>query len=399
MILQADGEAQPLAGHDVFAGTPYRLVRRLGGGRMGDVFLVEHRELGREMVAKLLLRSLGDDARLLDRVRLEATTLARLNHPNVVQISDFRRIADGRPFLIMERLSGRTLKDELAERGALSTFDALDFAHQALSGLGAAHALGVVHRDVTPEHLFLARDRDGLLTLKVLDFGLALVLPSAPREAPQPLSLPTSSGTLIGTPRYLSPEAVAGARVDRRADLYAVALILYEMVAGRGPFDHLQRKSLAAQRAVAAEPPSRLAQHPVPTEFDAVIQRGLAKDPRDRFQSAQDFQRELERLWQLIHQSHALATTYFSHQLQSPPRTTGQLPRQLAGAGASVVSASAQTSAATPALVGGSVALTSVAAARRGNRSWLVVLALAVALVTALAVSSGIVLLLAQASP
>lgn len=383
-------------GSDVFVGTPYRLLRRLGQGGMGDVFLVEHRELGKEMVAKVLQRQLADDPRLLDRVRLEATTLARLNHPNVVQISDFRRTADGRPFLIVEHMRGRSLKAELAQRGSLSLFDALDFAHQALSGLAAAHALGIAHRDVKPDNLFLSQDRDGVLTLKVIDFGLALVM-RASASAPQPLSLPTESGALLGTPRYLSPEAALGKRVDERADLYAIALILYEMVAGRGPFDG-QRDLLGAQASEDPPPPSQLAERPVPKEFDAVIQRGLRKNPDQRFQSAEEFQAELARLWRLLHQSHAFATTYFSVDRLSTLKTTGDLP-QMALAQPGSASSEASEPGHASAQISSVSSPVSQSETEAGSRSTLVVLSFGVALVTLVAVAGGIVALLGRAWP
>jgi serine/threonine-protein kinase len=403
MMTEEGGSFVPLAllpGGDAFSGTPYRLLRRLGQGGMGDVFLVEHRELGKEMVAKVLQRGLADDARLLDRVRLEATTLARLNHPNVVQISDFRRATDGRPFIIVEHLRGRSLKAELAERGALTLFDALDLAHQALAGLAAAHALGIAHRDVKPDNLFLSRNKEGVVTLKVIDFGLALVLPGASAGAPLPLSLPTESGSVLGTPRYLSPEAAQGKRVDHRADLYAIALILYEMVAGRGPFDG-QRDLLGAQRS---EPPlllSQLTQRPVPTEFDAVIERGLRSNPEQRFQSATEFQRELELLWQLLHHSHAFATTYFSVERQPTLRTTGDLPNRALAQPATAPSEASNTAGAEP--VDAADASVISRAARAGTegrrRSSLLALSFGVGLVTLIAVAGGIVALLGRAWP
>jgi serine/threonine-protein kinase len=392
-MIEEGGQAHPMLGGDVFAGTPYRLVRALGRSGSSEVFLVEHWELGREMVAKVLHTSLVDDARELDRVRLEATTFARLDHPNVAQISDFRHAADGRPFLVVEHLQGRSLGDELAERGALGLFDALDFAHQALSGLAAAHALGIAHRDVNPHNLFLAKDRQGALTLKVRDFGLARVLPSAPGTAPQPLSVRTESGAVFGSPRYLSPEAARGQRVDHRADLYAVTLILYEMVAGCGPFDRLP-DVLAAHRCAEPPPPSQLSEQPIPIELDAVIQRGLRKEPGERFQTARELQQELERLWHLLHQSHAFRTTYFSVRSKPVLKSTGDLPKHV-------------VEPFTPALgeeLSSALAENPVLSAAHGTtqsrpRVNLAALSVLVALVTAAAVASGIVTLLSKAGP
>ena len=393
MVSQEGGRAHRFDGGDVFDGTPYRPVRRLGRGGKGDAFLVEHWELGREMVARVMPRSLAADARQLERLRLEATTLARLNHPNVVQISDFRHTADGRPFIVVEYLQGHSLEDELAQRGALDLFDALDFAHQALSGLASAHALGIVHRDLKPRSLFLAKDKQGVITLKVLDFGVARVLSSASAGARQPLSVPTESGALLGTLRYLSPESALGKRVDQRADLYAVALILYEMIAGCGPFDRVQ-DLLEAHRSALPQPPSALAQQPIPVEFDAAIQRGLRKDPSQRFQTAREFQLELERLWRLLHHSHAFATTYFSVQRKPELKTTGELPNRRAAPSSPAVHEKATPN---PSLRDTSDQTWTATVAARPPK--LVALSFAVALITAVAVASGIVALITKAGP
>jgi eukaryotic-like serine/threonine-protein kinase len=312
---------------DLFAGTPYRVQRRLGRGGMADVFVVLHEELGRELVIKLLHRQLLTEPQQLDRVRVEAHSLAHLSSPHIVQVTDFHVTRDGTPFIVMEYLKGRTLKDELSARGALSLFDALYFADQALAGLAAVHALGIVHRDIKPSNLFLS-ESGATITLKLLDFGIARVIPGVSAEAPRPLSVPTSTGTVLGTPRYLSPEAALGKRVDHRADLYSLGLVLYEMVAGRGPFEHLKHDFLAAHSVAEPAPPSYVAKSPVPRELDAVILRALHKSPDARYQSADEFRREVVRIWELLSHSHGLETTLFSREETESLRTTGQVRRQ-----------------------------------------------------------------------
>ena len=413
MLANADQHggkpALPTAHDDVFAGTPYRVLRRLGQGGMGEVFLVVHEEIGRELVAKLLHRRLAGDAQLLDRVRVEAHSLAHLHQPNIVQVTDFRVTRDGTPFLVMEHLLGRTLKEVLHTRGALSLLDTLDFVHQALSGLVAVHALGIVHRDIKPDNLFLSEEVDGTITLKVLDFGIARVIPGASPHGPQPLALPTQTGAVIGTPRYLSPEAALGKRVDHRADLYSLALVFYEMVAGCGPFEHLKHDFLTAHSVEDAAPPSRYAKRRLPAELDAAILRGLAKNPDDRYQTASEFQLEVERLWVLLNNnSQGLQTTVFAPDDRANIRTTGELKRQAAPASASSASAQPAIPVA-PLATEQSVTPASDATrssgpslqkpALQGTRPALRIASVFVALVTVIAVTSAIVALLSKAAP
>jgi len=265
---------------------------------MGDVFLVEHGALGKVFAAKVLRADRTRSAQLLDRLRLEAHALGRLCHPHIVSVTDFGTSADGRPFLVMEYLRGSTLGEELRTRGRLPITEAVRHARALVDALGAAHAIGVVHRDIKLENLFLAQTIGAEPTLKVLDFGVARVLPDAPESAPEPLAVPTDAGMVVGTPRFTSPEGAAGDRVDERADLYAAGLVLYTLLAGRGPFDHVSgaRGLLAAHRSETPRPPSAYAGTPVPAELDALVLAALAKDPRARIQTALDFGRELERI-------------------------------------------------------------------------------------------------------
>lgn len=297
----SDAAVSAPAESDAFQGTPYKLVRRLGSGGMSDVFLVAHRELEKEFVAKVLRAELAADAQTLDRVRIEAQALGRLCHENVVSVTDVRTLRDGRPFIVMEYLRGRPLGAELAERKPLPVREALTYARALLSALSAIHAMGIVHRDVKPSNLFLCDLPGGRRVLKILDFGVARILPGAPEAAPAPLSVPTATGAVVGTPRYISPEGAAGERVDHRADLYGAALVLYTLLTGRGPFDHVKGADLlAARNELDPEPPSRLARDPVPPELDALILKALARNPDERFQTAEAFEQALEHVESLL---------------------------------------------------------------------------------------------------
>jgi eukaryotic-like serine/threonine-protein kinase len=318
----------------LFERTPYRPLRRLHGGGMGELVLVEHRELGRVFIAKVLPRQFASDPVLVDRLRLEAQSLGALTHENIVSVVGIDRQSDGRPFFVMERLEGRTLGEELAERGAIPVLEALGHALGVLSALEAAHARGIVHRDVKPDNVFLHRERDGRRVVKLLDFGIARVIPGLGPGSPRPLQIPTETGAIVGTPRFISPEGAAGRKVDHRADLYAVGLLLYTMVAGRGPFDHLNggKELVSAHAAERPEPPSRLAKEALPPALDAVIVKALEKNPDERFPTAVAFAQELRRVADSLRQrtgwtqtvsfeAPALAQEQPTERVSEPPAT------------------------------------------------------------------------------
>jgi len=283
---------------DPLVGQPYRAIQLLGAGGMGEVFLAEHRRFATPCVVKIQHTRLARDPRVADRIRLEAESLSRLNHPNIVSILGSGQTSDDRPFIVMEYLRGQTMADEFAARGQLPPLEALSYVCQLLRGLAAAHAAGIVHRDIKPDNLFLCDGPRGNRLLKVLDFGVACTTPDAPPLGPSPLAVPTATGTVVGALRYVSPEGALARRVDHRADLYSAALVLYFALAGRGPFDHIQSALLLLSAHVAEEPepPSRFAKAPIPAELDQAVLRALRKAPSERFQSADELREELERI-------------------------------------------------------------------------------------------------------
>ena len=269
---------------DLLRGTPYRMIEIIGSGGMGEVVLAEHRRLGKLVVAKLVHPQLSN-AHTADRLRVEAQILSRLSHPNLVEVTDLGVTEDGRPFLVMERLVGRTLVQEVQARGALPLEESVQIALEVLSALEAAHSVGVVHRDVKTENIFLHEptDRSGVKrrVVKLLDFGIAKILAG---DAVEPTRFPTEEGTLLGTPRFCSPEQAMGRPdVDHRADLYSVGVVLFFMVTGRRPFE--QQGLVELVKAHVFDPPPRpsdRAPHPIPVAVEAVILRALAKNPADR---------------------------------------------------------------------------------------------------------------------
>ena len=259
--------------------------------------MVEHRELGREFVAKLVHETLANNPRMLDRVRIEAESLGALNHPNIVSVNNVGTTGDGRPFIVMEYLRGRDLGRELASGRTFTVSNCIDLIRQAARALGAAHSLGIVHRDIRPENLFLQEDSDGAVTLRILDFGLARVIAGVSPDTPTPLAQPTTTGVIVGALRYVSPEGATGVPVDHRADIYSLGLVMYRMLAGRGPFgDNLEDSALL--RACLTEepkPPSFYATVQIPGALDKVILKALRKTRDDRYQSAKELSEALAR--------------------------------------------------------------------------------------------------------
>jgi serine/threonine protein kinase len=256
----------------------YLIVRCVGQGGMGEVYEVEHRALGRRCVLKMLHRKHAARADLAEQMRLEARVLASIHHENLVEVYDLGTSEDGRPYFVMELLRGNDLRRELGRLGPLAVPSALALTGQALLGLAAAHGAGVVHGDVKLDNLLLCEDG----ALRVLDFGLGVG--QRAQRAAGPLCV-------AGTPRTMAPEQCRGETIDARTDVYGVGLVLYELIAGRGPFDDLRGDLLALRRAQLERepaPPSRLAPQRVSPSVDEAVLRAIAKDPAERFQSARE---------------------------------------------------------------------------------------------------------------
>jgi serine/threonine-protein kinase len=274
----ADGQIVP--------GTRYQVRAHLGSGGMGSVYLVEHTELGKEFVLKALFRELAGRKDLVGRLRQEWRALARLNHPNIVNVTDAGQSDTGVPFYVMERVEGETLADLLKHEHALGIPRAIGLAAAVLDGLSAAHEIGIVHRDIKPPNIFVVAGGG----VRLLDFGIA-------KLADQSAEVITARGVAIGTPRYMSPEQARGLAVDARADLYAVGLVLFEAIAGEGPFDDA-RDANELLLAHLSKPVPRLSQfhRGVSAELDDIVMALLAKDPAARPPSAKQVAASLRGL-------------------------------------------------------------------------------------------------------
>lgn len=266
----------------LLVGTPYRPLQLLGRGAIGDVYMVEHEFLGKKFALKRIHARCAALPGFVERARLEAQALGRLQHPNVVEVIEYWPSQRGVPCLVLELLRGRALREELLRQGRLPETRAVTIAQEVLAGLEAAHALGIVHRDIKPENVFLHHPPGFEMVTKVLDFGLARVLLEVSAAPPAAHEVRTATGALVGSPRYYSPEAIRREPVDHRADLFGVGLILYEMLTGRGPYD-LDR----------VLPPSELTPG-LSSGLDAVVMRSLQESRRARFQSAREFSIALE---------------------------------------------------------------------------------------------------------
>lgn len=278
--------ALPPPSSDPLSGTAYRTVAPIGQGGMATVYEAVHTALGSPVVVKVLSAEHAAAPALVERMRLEAQVLARLCHPNLVEVRDLGLTPDGRPFIVLERLLGGTLHDLLRSDAPLPPARAASILRSVLAGLDAAHRAGVVHRDVKPSNLFLTREG----AVKVLDFGVAKLVADA-SVGVAPLANPTELGCVVGTPRYLAPEQALGRPVDHRADIYGAAGVLYALLVGHDPFSH-RRAAYDVLRAHLGEtprPPSVALGRPLPPGLDAVVLRGLEKQPDARFPSAAAF--------------------------------------------------------------------------------------------------------------
>ena len=284
----------------------YKVLEVIGTGAMATVYAAEDTRLGRKVALKILRPEQAQDATFRARFKREAEAVASLNNPAIVAVYDtgsYNPSQDGEesssedstaiPYIVMEYVEGHTLRSILSRGGHLPVRDALGYSEQLLGALQYSHSMGIIHRDIKPANIMvlertsedIAKGQPG--QIKVMDFGISRAI----EEAGEAL---TKANVVMGSARYMSPEQVSGKDVDARSDLYSAACVIYEMIAGRSPFDAESNVDLAAKHlSDTPEPPSKFTPLEVPAGLDEVILKGLAKNPDERYQSAAEFAQAL----------------------------------------------------------------------------------------------------------
>ncbi len=264
----------------------YHVVKKLGEGGMGQVYLAEHVKMGRRSAIKVMNPSMVHDPDAVARFNREASNASRITHPNVCAIYDFGETPDGLIYLAMEFIEGEPLTDLLEREGALSVGRATGIFLQTAEALQAAHDLGIVHRDLKPDNIMLSRRKGGGDTVKVVDFGIAKAVGGD--EAGQKV---TKTGLVVGTPEFMSPEQLSGDTLDGRSDLYSLALVFYRMLSGKLPFEATTVQETMIKRLT--DEPTKLAEARPDLSFPAglqpVLDTALARTPMERYQTVAKF--------------------------------------------------------------------------------------------------------------
>ena len=307
------------AGERVLSGR-YRIIRPLASGGMARVFLAEDLRLQRQVAVKVIHPHLAEDATFIDKFRREAVMAAGLNHPNLVNIFDQGTDA-GAPYLVMEYVSGRTLREVLNEFGSLPSNRALQTIEAILGGLAAAHQAGILHRDIKPENVLLADDG----RIKLSDFGLA-----------RPISANTETESVIGTAAYLSPELVTRGQTDERSDVYATGILLYELLTGKQPFTGEHAAQVAALHANSAVTAPSLVKPEVPELVDEIVLYATERNPQDRPRDATELLQIVRKARNELKTGSTASSAAASSNVRSGHQATTVLPA--AGMATSVIS-------------------------------------------------------------
>ena len=267
-------DTQPLG--VIFAGR-FRLVQVLGQGGMGVVYLAEHAMMGRKVALKVLHETGQQDAKTISRFRREARAACRIDHPHVATIHDFGHDEGQVPYLVMEYVPGPSLADVVRREGSLPVPRAVNILVQVAGGLSAAHRCRVIHRDLKPDNVVLTTNDGFGDWVKIMDFGLAKIMD------PEETTGLSATGTVMGTPMYMSPEQVSGARVDPQADIYSLGVMAFELLTGKPPFTGAFQEVMRAH--VHSDPPSPAAasgRDDIPPDLEKLVLRCLAKKPQQR---------------------------------------------------------------------------------------------------------------------
>jgi serine/threonine protein kinase len=306
--IEAQADLRDLVG--TVLADKYRLDEVLGEGGMGLVFKAHHLMLKRDVAVKLLHASLSSNAQISARFDREAQSAARLEHPNIVHVSEFGSTSDGMKYMVMQLLSGCELIDML-DGGPIAPVRAVDLALQIFRGLEHAHKNGVVHRDLKPENVFVTEDHEGRETLKLVDFGIAKLLHTDDADTAKPL---TRHGLVFGTPHYMSPEQATGGDIDHRTDLYSAGVMLYEMLAGKLPFESDDAVALIRMQVGQEAPPFEV---DMPVDLAKLVFSLLEKNREERPADAGEVREALERIHEEL--SAGIPTAVMAAHTRPPP--------------------------------------------------------------------------------
>jgi serine/threonine-protein kinase len=286
-------------------GGRYRIFKRLATGGMAHVYLATHTELGRPLVIKVLLSHLARDQEMRERFRREAEAASQLAHPHICSILDYGDV-DGTVFLVMPFMEGGALADLIVRERTVAPALAASVAAQVACALDYAHRKGVIHRDVKPDNILFDEDRNALVT----DFGIATA---------RFHNRLTRTGRAMGTPHYMSPEQAMGKMVDGRSDLYAVGVLLYEMLVGFPPFDGADAYSIGYKHVHELPPPPQVVDSRAPEPLSVITMKCLAKPPGDRYQRGNDLADALIAFLAQTNQSAPLRAAWISRRLGITP--------------------------------------------------------------------------------
>ena len=262
----------------------YHVLKKLGEGGMGQVYLAEHVKMGRKSAVKVMNPGMVNDADAISRFNREAANASRINHPNVAGIYDFGETPEGLIYLAMEFIEGESLTSLVEKCGALPPMRAADITKQAADGLQVAHEMGIVHRDLKPDNIMIAKNRDGSDCVKVVDFGIAKAAGAENQKV-------TKTGLVVGTPEYMSPEQLAGDKLDGKSDIYSLALVAYNMLTGKLPFEGETAQESMIMRLTDDPRPLSLTKPDTswPAEVQEVMAKALQRKREDRYASASKF--------------------------------------------------------------------------------------------------------------
>jgi eukaryotic-like serine/threonine-protein kinase len=297
--LRASAPAASLVGQVI--ADRYHVIKKLGEGGMGQVYLAEHVKMGRRSAIKVMSPAMIHDPDAIARFNREASNASRITHPNVCAVYDFGETPEGLIYLAMEFVEGVPLTDLIEQEGALPLVRATAIFKQTADALQAAHDLGIVHRDLKPDNIMVARGRDGSDVVKVVDFGIAKAVGGD--ETGQKV---TKTGLVVGTPEFMSPEQLSGDKVDGRSDLYSLALVYFRMLTGQLPFqaDSVQETMI---KRLTDEPEKLAAARPdlsFPEGLQQVLDTALARTPANRYQTVAKFAEDVLGVVQLRRGSH-----------------------------------------------------------------------------------------------